>query len=86
MWCCKRITGRAGAHNIYMRLSCIICSVILIILGICGGVYAIFGFDLLVFICFYNDLAARTLTALGGVAALFLIYALSVLKPYKGLK
>ena len=69
-----------------MRLSCIICSVILIILGICGGVWAIFGFDLLNFLCLGNLTAVRCAAAAGGVSALFLIYALLVLKPYRGLK
>ncbi len=85
LWC--RAHNRVQtAHNIYMRLSCITCSAILIILGICGGVYALTGFDLLSFICFNSATAVRAVLAAGGVCALFLGYALAVLRPYKGLK
>ena len=73
-------------HTEYMRLSCIICSAILITLGICGDGYALTGFDMLAFICFDNLTAVRSVEAAGGVCALFLAYALAVLRPYKGLK
>lgn len=73
-------------HNMFMRLSCIFCSVLLIFLGICGGIYALSGADALSFICMGNGIAVRSLLAAGGVCALFLCFALAVLKPYKGLK
>ena len=69
-----------------MRLSCLICATNLIILGICGGVYAFSGFNLLEFLSFYNLTAMRITLAIDGVSALFLIYALIVFKPFKGLK
>lgn len=69
-----------------MRLSCIICSAVLIALGICGGALALTGFDLLAFICLGNAVAVRSAQAAGGACALFLIYALAVLRPYRGLK
>lgn len=70
----------------FMRLSCIFCTFILIFLGICGGIYGLFGVDALSFICMGNAVAVRTLAAVGGVCALFLFYAVAVLRPYKGLK
>ena len=69
-----------------MRLTCTICTLNLIILGICGGVFAFSGFNLLLFLCFYNFTAMRCVLAVGFVSALFIIYALLVFKPYKGLK
>ncbi len=69
-----------------MRLSCIVCSVMLIVLGICGGIYALTGFDVLLALCFENLIAARAVLGAGGVCALFLAFALARLKPYRGLK
>lgn len=69
-----------------MRLTCIICTLILIILGICGGVFAFSGFNLLLFMCFYNLTAMKCVLAVGFVSALFVAYAMFVFKPYKGLK
>ncbi|MCD8372669.1 MAG: hypothetical protein LUD27_05145 [Clostridia bacterium] len=69
-----------------MRLSCIVCDILLIFLGLCGGVYAFTGFNLLWFLCFYNQIAARALLACGFVAALFNIYSLIAFRPYRGLK
>ena len=69
-----------------MRLSCNLCILILIFLGICGGVYAFSGFNLLLFICFSNNIFYRSLLAIGLVSALFTVYALLVFKPFRGLK
>ena len=69
-----------------MRISCILSSAILIILGICGGVWAISGFNLLYFICFYNITIARCVLAAGGVCALFLVFAIVQFRPFYGLK
>ncbi len=69
-----------------MRLSCIICSVILIFIGICGGVEALTEFDLLNYLCMGNAAAVSAVLAAGGASALFLAYALAVLRPYRGLK
>lgn len=69
-----------------MRLTCTICTLNLIILGICGGVFAFSGFNLLLFMCFYNVMAMRSFLAVGFVSALFIVYAMLVFKPYKGLK
>ena len=69
-----------------MRLSCTICAFNLIILGICGGVYAFSAFNLLYFLCFNNPTVLRCTLAVDAASALFLIYAILVLKPFKGLK
>lgn len=69
-----------------MRLSCNLCIFILVISGICGGIYAFSGFNLLLFLCFYNSMIYRSFLAISLVAALFTVYALLVFKPFKGLK
>lgn len=73
-------------HNIFMRLSCTVCLLNLIFLGLLGGVYAFSGFDLLTFLCFGNLTAVRCVLAICGVSSLFSLYALLMFKPFKGLK
>ena len=55
-------------------------------MGICGGVYAFSGFNLLYFLCFYNAAAMRTFLGVCFVASLYCVYALIAFKPYRGLK
>ena len=69
-----------------MRLTCIICTLNLVILGICGGVYAFTGFNLLLFLCFYSLTGMRCFLAICSVSALFWLYYLIIFKPFKGLK
>ena len=69
-----------------MKLTCYFCVANLVILGICGGVFALTGFNLLDFICFGNELAYRSFLAICGVSALFTVYSLIAFKPFKGLK
>lgn len=69
-----------------MRITATFCTAALIFLGICGGVYAFCGFNLLYFLCFYNAVALRSVLAVCCVAALFCLYALIAFKPYRGLK
>jgi len=69
-----------------MRLTCIICTLNLIILGICGGVYAFSGFNAVLFICFNSVTAMRCFLAICSVSALFTLYYTLVFKPFKGLK
>lgn len=69
-----------------MRLTCIICTVNLIILGICGGVFAFSGFNILPYLFFDNVTAMRCFLAIAFVSALFEIYALIIFRPFKGLK
>ena len=58
----------------------------LIALGICGGVYAFSGFNLLYFICFKSVTIYRSFLAVCSIASLFTIYALFTFRPFKGLK
>lgn len=69
-----------------MKLTCYFCVANLVILGICGGVYAFTGFDLIAFACFNNPTAYRIFLAICGVSALFTVYSLIAFKPFKGLK
>lgn len=69
-----------------MKLTCYFCVANLVILGICGGIYALSGFDLISFLSFGSTLAYRIFLAICGVSALFCIYSLIVFKPFKGLK
>lgn len=69
-----------------MRLSCNLCLIILVLIGICGGVYAFSGFNLLLFLCFNSYVVYRSILAISLVAALFTVYAMLVFKPFKGLK
>ncbi|MDE7082934.1 MAG: hypothetical protein K2O89_04440 [Clostridia bacterium] len=69
-----------------MKMTCYFCVANLIILGICGGVYALSGFDLIRFLSFGNELFYRSFFAICGVSALFTVYSLIAFKPFKGLK
>ena len=70
----------------FMRITAVICTINLIILGICGGVYAFSGFNLLQAICLNNTTAMRAFLGICFVSALFCVYALIAFKPYRGLK
>lgn len=69
-----------------MKVSCYVCVANLIVLGICGGVFAFSGFNLLEFIFFGNQMLYRGFLAVCAISALFCIYSLIAFKPFKGLK
>ncbi|MGN1373268.1 MAG: hypothetical protein ACI4VK_04395 [Candidatus Coproplasma sp.] len=69
-----------------MRLTCILCTVNLIILALLGGVYAFTGYNLLLLLSFNNVIAMRSFLAVCAVSAVFVIYAMLTFKPFKGLK
>ena len=69
-----------------MKMTCYLCTANLVILGICGGVYAFTGFDILKFLSFGSVTAYRITLAICAVSALFTIYSMIIFKPYKGLK
>lgn len=69
-----------------MKLTCYLCASNLVILGICAAVFAFTGFDIPRFLSFGIPSVYRGFYAVCGVSALFLIYALIVFKPFKGLK
>lgn len=67
-------------------MTCEICILNLIFLGICGGVFAFSGFNLLLFLCLNSTVALRCVLAVDFVSALFTVYALLAFRPFKGLK
>lgn len=69
-----------------MRLTCILCVIILVTLGIFAAVYAFTGFNLLYFLCLGSDVIYRSYLAICGVSALFTIFALLAFKPFRGLR
>lgn len=69
-----------------MRITSVLCVVLLIALGICGGVYAFGGFDLLYFLCFKSEYVYRSFLAVCFVAAAYTVYALFAFRPFRGLK
>lgn len=69
-----------------MKFTCYLCVSMLIFLGVCGGVYAFTGFNLLLFLCFGQAFIFRATLATASVAALYTVYALIAFKPFKGLK
>lgn len=69
-----------------MKLTCYLCAANLVILGICAAVFAFTGFNIPLFLSFGMPSIYRGFYAVCGVSALFLIYALIVFKPFKGLK
>ena len=69
-----------------MKFTCYLCVANLVLLGVCGGVFAVSGFDLLLFLCFKNAVLYKCFLAICGVSALFCVYSLIVFKPFKGLK
>ena len=69
-----------------MRMTSVLCVILLITLGICGGVYAFSGFNLLYFLCFKIEVVYRSFLGVCGIAALYTVYALLAFRPFKGLK
>lgn len=74
------------AQNNSMKISAYICIIYLIISGICGGVFALFGFNLLYFICFYNFTAYRVALGFALVSALYTAYVLIAFRPLRGMR
>ena len=69
-----------------MKMTCYLCVTMLVALGICGGIYAFSGFNVLYFACLKNDMIYRSFLAVNFVAALFTVYAMFTFRPFKGLK
>ncbi len=66
-----------------MKLTTIICAGLLIAYGLGACVYALTGFDLLLFVCFGNTVVYRSLLSLAGVGALWLIFWLIAFRPLR---
>lgn len=69
-----------------MKTTSYACLINLVILGIFAAVYAFTGFDLLKFLTLGNDIFYRSFLGVCGVSALYMIYAIFIFKPFKGLK
>lgn len=67
-------------------MTCYLCATNLVILGICAAVFAFSGFDLIAFLALGKPIIYNVFYGICGVSALFLIYAMIVFKPFKGLK
>ena len=68
-----------------MKLTTLICCGILILFGVFAAVYALSGFDLLLFFCAGNSTVYRALLSLAGVGALWLLFWLIAFRPTKPL-
>lgn len=69
-----------------MKFTCYLCASLLVILGVCGGIYAFTGFNLPLYLCFGQYFIYRSFLAVCAVAALHTVFALIAFKPFKGLK
>lgn len=68
-----------------MKLTTLICCSFLAFIGILASVYALSGFNLLLFFCFQNIIAYRMILSLSGIAAAWLIFWLIAFRPTKSL-
>ncbi len=68
-----------------MKLTTLICCSFLALIGILASVYALSGFDLLLFFCFYNTTVYRAVLSLSGVAGAWLVFWLIAFRPTKSL-
>ncbi len=68
-----------------MKLTTLICCTLLILFGVFAAVYALSGFDLLLFLCAGNRIAYRAALSLAGVGALWLLFWLIAFRPTKPL-
>ncbi len=66
-----------------MKLTTILCCSVLILAGIFSAVYALTGFDLLLFLLFGNVIAFRAVCSLAGIAAAWLLFWLIAFRPMK---
>ena len=66
-----------------MKLTTLICCTILIVFGICAGVYGLTGFRLLLFFCAGNVIVYRALLSITAVAAGWLLFWLIAFRPTK---
>lgn len=56
---------------------------VLILFGVFASVYALSGFDLLLFLTFQNGVVYRCALSLAGIAALWLLFWLVAFRPTK---
>ena len=68
-----------------MKLTTLIACSVLIAFGILAAVYALSGFDLLLFLCAGNRIVYRCLLSLAGIGSLWLLFWLIAFRPTKPL-
>lgn len=66
-----------------MKLTTLICCTLLIFFGLCASVYALTGFNLVLFLAAGNAVAYRCILSLNGVCALWLMFWLIAFRPTK---
>ena len=66
-----------------MKVTTLICCSLLIFYGVLAAVYALIGFDLLLYLCAGNLAIYRAALSLAGVAALWLLFWLIAFRPTK---
>ncbi len=71
------------SHTAFMKITTILCASFLIVLGISSAVYAFWGVDLLLAICFFHQTVYRAALAVGGVCALWLVFWLIAFRPLR---
>ena len=64
-----------------MKITTYICCAILILFGLFACVFALTGFNVLLFLTAGNVLIYRSLLSLAGIAALWLLFWLIVFRP-----
>ena len=69
------------AHGNCMKITTYICCAILILFGLFACVFALTGFNVLLFLTAGNVLIYRSLLSLAGIAALWLLFWLIVFRP-----
>lgn len=68
-----------------MKLTTLICCIFLAVIGLIASVYALSGFDLLLFFCFGKVALYRAVLSLSGIASAWLIFWLAAFRPTKSL-
>lgn len=68
-----------------MKATSILALIITLAVCLSLAIYALSGFNLLLFICFYSETAYRVVLAIGGVAAAWLIFWAIAFKPFKNI-
>jgi uncharacterized membrane protein len=66
-----------------MKVTTLICCSLLVFFGLCAAVFALTGFDFLLFVTAGNAIAYRAILSLAGVSALWLLFWLIAFRPTK---
>ena len=75
-----------AAHTECVKLTTILCCIVLIAFGLGACIFALTGFDVLAALTFGDPYLYRALLSLAGVAALWLTFWLIAFRPTKPLR